>query len=196
MIKSITNALSLIVAVAALTVSIRTCTISDQAQKTAQDALNSSRKQFVEENRPYVSIKSVEFKKTKSFFMISKEDDKRVLKLQYQIKNIGSVAARNIVLESITVPSDIFESANSTSFAPPPIVTLFPGEEIYMEIKAVSKSIPSFTLDNLKAIEVQIAMTYIHDLSNSIKYLTKVKHSIESNNVILTASSTSSNAAH
>ncbi len=186
MLKTFKNMLTVIISAIALVVSIKNCDISKEAQKTAQHALKISQEQFFTENRPFILLKPVEFLGSKSFFQLSQEGSKVVLKLQYQIKNIGKSAAKDLILQEITVSSDTFSTPNNVNYKGPSVVTFGPGDEFYLEIKAISnKSLSYFTSGSFKGIDVRATVTFVNELNKDLKYKITVRHFVEKNNANL-----------
>jgi len=101
--------MTILLAGAALFVSIRSYNIAKQANKTSKDALKASEKQFLEVNRPYLLIEPVIFKDTNSYFKIEKIDNDIIkFNLKYKITNKGNV----IVISQIIIVNFIILSQN------------------------------------------------------------------------------------
>ena len=80
----------MLVSVIALVVAIKSCNDS-------KNAIELSRRQFLEENRPYLLIEPVAFKEKDSFFKIEKDKDEVKIHIRYRLTNIGNTIAKDIL---------------------------------------------------------------------------------------------------
>ena len=114
--KFIFDIIMLIVAVVAVGVSMKSCQVAEQAEinsdkailisegsnkiakeanKISNDALETSQAQFLQINRPQINLNPKRFKNG-WFWKVTQHENTVLISLQYEIKNVGNVAAKNI----------------------------------------------------------------------------------------------------
>lgn len=93
MLKSIPQIVAALVAVVSIVISVKSCQI-------AREALDNSKQQFLQINKPYILITPKKFDDGQ-YWKLSLEDKTVVKRLKYQIKNAGNVIASNLSLPDI-----------------------------------------------------------------------------------------------
>jgi len=181
-----------IIAVIALAVSIRSCKISNKAQRIANDALEASERQFLEENRPYLIIEPVPFKETGSYFKIEQEEDRIKITLNYRMTNIGSVIAQNIIHPSIAT---FYENKEPTVILPAKVtpISLGPGQKISANMWVMLEKIADVSIDEYiegfysgkNKITHQFPVRYFTELKPSLTYNAIVEYEIYTDHVII-----------
>lgn len=111
------------VAIIAICVSFRACSIS-------QDALELSKKSFISENRPYLILQPVRNKGTGFFIELVLGEKETTLKGTFEIFNAGKSPAKNIRTNGIVVKSKNIKLSEDlqANIKPLPEISLGPGE--------------------------------------------------------------------
>ncbi len=173
--KFITKLFTFVAAVAALVVSIRSCSVSEKA-------LDYSERFFVLENRPWLRLKLHRYQNN-SYYYIYNEDGKTTVEYKCHIENFGKHAAKDLsffvdaFLGEKACPLDedlpiIMELAPGDS-EPLIITTRFQGERDEDSPEALVKRI----IEEQGAI-VDIVAGYSSNLEPSMEYKSRKKYQI------------------
>ena len=185
--------MTILLAGAALFVSIRSYNIAKQANKTSKDALKASEKQFLEVNRPYLLIEPVIFKDTNSYFKIEKIDNDIIkFNLKYKITNKGNVIIKDIVQPDVL---NVAENQKYLGTLQSNVATLSlnPGQQLIMGIWYSQRKIGDIQIDEYvngfhsgkNSLVHAFPIQYHTELDPSIVYKLFVKHKIHNDRVEL-----------
>jgi len=87
--------IALVIAFGALLVSFRSCQISNANKNISNEALEASKYQFFQLNRPWIILSPEKFENG-MFWDISQKNTHIVIALKYGIQNVGNIAAKDI----------------------------------------------------------------------------------------------------
>lgn len=176
--------ITLIIAAIALVVSIKSC-------YNAKNAVEISQRQFLEENRPYLLIEPVAFKKTDSYFKIDRNKDEVKINIRYRLTNIGNTIAKNIISPNQAIIQYREETDAFLSKVTP--ISLGPNQKINIIVWFLFKrkgdaSIEGFInsyYSGKSHISHEFPVKYSTDLEPSLTYHTIVKHKISTDHAEL-----------
>lgn len=179
-----------------IVISIKSCTISENAEKAAKnaievsensnriagEALEISKYQFIQVNRPYIIISPKKYENGQ-FWKVNQKGKAVEIDLQYEIKNVGNIAAKNVSLpEKLVVgPKMNLREGASIIFQKTGKVTLGPGEDFivtiqmkieYDNIEDARKNQEHFISDKSKGTLFQLSVNYTNELDEAQKYRT------------------------
>lgn len=167
------NVVTIAVAVIACVASIRSCSISREALKTANS-------QFIAEKRPYLVVGPAKFSKSGMYLEVEKTNDGKVqLHFQLKIENIGNVAAINIRSEVLPAIGNQGPIPTKPERLPNPL-TLGPGQHVYRnyvyhfsgnEADYAKKAVLSM---KRKPVEIWESIHYGSEIDNNIEYETRI----------------------
>lgn len=174
------NLLTFLIAVFAVIISVKSCSLSQESLNTSINAIEVSKKQFIQINKPFISLKPTKNSNERYFEIVQKEKIV-ALKIKFEIKNLGNVAATNIHPPSnITVPKKMFDPEGyQLDFNLPPNTVLGPSESafVYMEIETGHKTVDdaeqyvSDLLDeNKDGVTILFPVNYQSEIDQNIKY--------------------------
>lgn len=177
----ILSGISCLVAIFALIVSVRSCGLSKESNKTAKEALLTSKNYFIIEQRPRLILTPKRFKDNNSFVKISNTDTSLTFECQLEVKNVGKVPAKKISLPKAIATNVKMLSGAPVSFTLPPEVTLAPNDHINMCCRSTFGLTKQDIEATLKIWEspdanmtLQIPCFYSSELDPSVRYKTKV----------------------
>ena len=169
--------ITLIVAAIALAVSIKSC-------YNAKNAVEISQRRFLEENRPYLLIEPVAFKKTDSYFKIDRNKDEVKINIRYRLTNIGNSIAKNIISPNQAIIE--YREVTDALVSNVTPISLGPNQKISVVVWILFKrkgdaSIVDF-IDSYYSgkshITHEFPVKYFTDLESSLTYYTIIKHKI------------------
>lgn len=179
--KFILESITVIVACVALWVSIRSCQIS-------KDATETSKFHFIQVNRPYLIIAPKKFEDGK-FWKLAQINNQVQVILQYEVKNVGNVAAKDISTPDKLVfgPSKILQKGAPVIFRKPGKITLGPGDDFtltatvlmdHTDEEAAKKDVKHLTSEKSEGVTFLLSVDYTNELDESQKYRTFVENKI------------------
>ncbi len=201
--------LMVFIVASSIVISIRSCKTSEDAVKTAKnaikvsensnrianEALGISKYQFIQVNRPYINI-SPKKNENGQFWKVIQKGKVVETYLQYEIKNVGNVAAKNVRLpDKLTVlPGINLKEGAPITFQKHGKYTLGPGEN-YIEAARISISWDSIedarkcqeelVSDKDEGILLQLLVDYTNELDESQKYRTIMMTRIHNDTALL-----------
>lgn len=174
-----------------IVISIRSCKMSEDAAKTAKsaievsensnrlagEALETSKYQFIQVNRPYINISPKKYEDGQ-FWKVIQKDKVVEIDLQYEIKNVGNAAAKNVSLpDKLAVgPRMNLKEGAPIIFQKSGKVTLGPGEDFivtaqiridYDNIEDARKNQEHIVSDKSKGAFFQLSVSYTNELDES-----------------------------
>ncbi|MGD0627414.1 MAG: hypothetical protein ABSB32_22270 [Thermodesulfobacteriota bacterium] len=188
-----TKYISLVIAVIALLVSFRSCSLSNKSNEIADKALEHSKSSFISVNRPYLILNPIKDKE-KGFFIEFLFDEKGyVLKASFEVYNAGKTPAKNINVEGYMFRGYIgehvafSEKLYSTSS---PVISLGPGEHkiiglyVPLEHKPSNEKITSresgiIIGENIRFI-ITLPLFYSSDIEEAKRFKTTVVYEFPS----------------
>lgn len=186
--KFILAFIPILFAAASIAVAIKSCRTSEDAVDIANNALNLSKKQFFQINRPRIVCTPLLFKENKKYFKFDRNQGTLKIFLKYKIENIGNVGAINI---EIPGDADWFENEKlkggiPLEEKPPGPISLAPDEEFALEIYVRGKPTGSATIESLiqnynegkNCITHEFPLLYHNELDTSITYSLIGEHEI------------------
>lgn len=171
------NVASIVMAGIACIIAIRSCSIS-------QEALKTSRTQFLAEKRPYIVVSPNKFSKTGKYLEIEKLKDGKVkLHIQLKLENIGNIAATDIRSSELPVFGKEGKIPSRLEGTPSPLA-LGPGQHIYRNYAfRFSGSKPGYAknaADGLRKnpMEIWESVLYRSEIDNTISYETRIGYRV------------------
>ena len=171
---------------------------AQNANQTASEALETSKYQFVQLNRPNIILTLIKYDNG-HYWKVDQKAKIGTIELKYKMKNLGNVAAKNISMAEMFVLGFGFNSEYEA-----PVIfemmgefTLCPGEE-HSVIGTME-----FQLDNeesvknyhehintmkSKGLTFQISVNYANELDESKQYKTLLKNKIHNDQVLIVKS--------
>lgn len=207
--KFILDIITAVIVVISLGISIRSCRTSDKAEKTAteaieiskeankisNDALETSNYQFLQINRPYITIAPIKFKDG-LYWELTQHENTVLIVLQYEIKNVGNISAINISLpDNIAVgpnmkhkddPNVFYEKPSDVSLGPGDDFIIAPHMQLGFENEEKAKSnLAQFISDKYEGMTFQLSVDYTNELDESKKYRTFMLNRIHNNKALI-----------
>lgn len=202
-LKSILDIIMIILVAASVGISVKSCQISEGARDIAQhaskvsensntiakEALNTSKQQFIQINRPYILVSPKKFEDDQ-YWQLFLEHKTVVKRIKYEVRNVGNVAATNLSLPDImridiksAKPIDGIE----TSFEKPGRVTLGPGDSFnlnttfsvaYTTTQDAKKNMDFYLSEEYEGDTFRLSITYENELEVTKKYRTVIVNRI------------------
>ena len=190
--------LDIIIAVSvviSLGISIRSCRTSEKAEETAKEAnkisnaaLETSQYQFLQINRPYITLSPIKFDNG-MYWKVTQQDNVVKVALKYKIKNVGNVAAKDIELPNkIGIdPKMKLKKDASVLYQKPRKVTLGPGESFtiepilmmgYENEEIAKKKYVYLISDKSYGADFLLPLNYTNELDETQKYRTFMQNRI------------------
>lgn len=201
--KFILDLIMIIVAFSALAVSFRSCQISEDANKTSEDAIEISKQsnklseqaietntgQFFKENKPYIILKPRKIKELQSYYKYILLPDQNAVKieLQYEIKNIGRVAAKDLAIFNKIQVGKSSNRAEIRGLDIPNKITLGPGENYILGIvsligwdkkESYDRFVKKLSSEKGPEVTIQMGVTYLSELNPKQSYSSTVANKI------------------
>jgi type II secretory pathway pseudopilin PulG len=176
---------SAVVAVVSMIVSVRGCQISESANRTAQNALDKSQQQFIQLNRPYVTITPKKGADGR-YWNLAQQDKSWVINVRYEIKNVGNVVAKDVSLPnkvSIRLSANREEESPVTYKRTPAGFALGPGESVRIDMIMIvhcktsddaKRDLESLVSRKSNGVLISAPVDYTNELDKSQKYRTFV----------------------
>jgi len=196
--------------IASFFVSMKSCSISSKAQKTAAEALETaaealetSKRQFIQLNRPHITIAPEKFQ-NELYWIVIQKDRLVEIQIQFKIQNVGNVAAKNLCFPD-ELSIEPMEKAENGRDSPntinnhKPFITMAPGEsKIYSVNSSMVYENSALALDNINylhseqshGVEIEFYVQYENELNALKKFKTSVHHRIKKDSVQLLKSVT------
>lgn len=202
-IKIWVDIVMVIAVIISILISSKSCQISDIAEKTAhnavqiskesnkiaKEALDTSKYQFIQVNRPYLIVGPAKYDNGE-FWKITQESNVVVVNFKYKIKNVGNVAAKDI-----KIPDKIVLGPKTKLSKGAPLlfqketgkVTLGPGDDYifvvgtklgYEDEDKAKKNLEYFRSDRSEGVTFQISVEYANELDGSQRYRTFMMNKI------------------
>lgn len=178
------NILTITVAVIACIASIRSCSISKEALKTATS-------QFIAEKRPYLVVGPAKFSKSNKYLEIEKTKDGRVrLHFQLKLENIGNVAATDIQSEVLPAIGKQGPIPTKAERIPNPLA-LGPGQHLYRNydyhFSGNEADYAKKTVESLRRNPVEIweSIRYRSEVDSTIEYETRTGYRVSADDTNL-----------
>ncbi len=181
----------ILISIIALVIYNESNKIASDANRIAKDTYETSKYQFDQVNRPYIILSPKRFD-DKQFWQIKQEGEIIEIVVEYEMKNTGEVAAKDIVL-----PDKIQASVKKKPLKETPIlikksgkVTLVPGEIfiIYQNMEwrheneeEAKKNYELLISDKSYGVNIQLSVSYTNELDETQRYRTFVQHGIHKN---------------
>jgi len=176
-----------------LGISAKSCRVAENARKIAGDSLETSRYQFIQINRPYIILCPKRYKNG-LFWKVKQHDNTVVIDLQFEIKNVGNVSAKNISLPNeFSVGPKIKLSPNAVGkYIKPDKVTLGPGDELIAAAKFIleygNEEEAQINLEHIvsgksEGVTMLFSVDYTNELDVSKKYRTFMENLIHKDSV-------------
>jgi len=106
--------------------------ISVKSFRLSENALEITREQFLQINKPYLSLKPIKYKND-NYFKIDQQDNIVMIKFQFELKNLGNVAAINVhPPNKMAVPKKLLGEGSVLQYGLPPNVVLAPGNRLIL----------------------------------------------------------------
>jgi hypothetical protein len=179
--KIIINFLPVLISVIALGVSWKSCCLSEKA-------IVSSTSQFFSENKPYITITLRKIKESQNYYdyKLFPEKDTVQIQLEYIIKNIGNIAAKDLSFSNELVTS-FSNTTKPITVILPSKLTLGPGDDYVLGpniiIKCENKDNYNKYVDKLSSekgleITLQFSLIYKSEINSEQKFYSMVNNKI------------------
>ena len=187
--KLIVQIIIAIIAFMALVVAIRSCFISEEAIKIANDSFEASQKQFIKEYRPIIEI-SLNRQDNELYWKVTKTDNLRLrFHIEFIIMNRGTATAMNIKLPKIgkyinnEVPSNSFRVQNRSTLSLPPGSARVQPYEFFMgpysSLEKFEKAFKAFsTGSGENVITIGNELSYRNEMDQTKVYKTPIEFKI------------------
>ncbi len=167
-----------IIAVFAIGISVKSCMVAENSIGTSEKALRISQEQFLQINKPFITLSLKKFPNDK-YYEINRNENVVSVKLKFKIQNRGNVAAVNIhppekvdIPKSMTIPEGgIFK------YGLPPKMILGPNEPLLLIAESTvthetTASAKKFFDDILrgKGITIVLPINYQSEIEADINY--------------------------
>lgn len=184
--------LATIIAIISLLISMKGCQISNDAKKIAEESLDTAKDQFVQINRPYITITCKKFDNGQ-FWKITQNKNEVMITLKYEIKNVGNVAAKNINLPNKIVVGKL-KKETPVYYQKPGKITLGPGSSLnitptnkmgYESEEIAKENYEYFLSDKSEGTALFLSVTYESEVDKMHKYRTFVENKIHNDKALL-----------
>ena len=214
--KFILDIILAVFVVISLGISIRSCRTSEKAEKTAteaieiskksneiakeankisHDALETSQYQFLQINRPYITLAPKKFKDG-LYWKVTQQENTVLIVLQYEIKNVGNVSAKNISFpDKIAVgPKMKLKDYAYVFYKKPSKVSLGPGDDFiitpnmlmeYENEEEAKINFAHFISDKSDGTTLLLSVNYTNELDESQKYRTFMQNRIHNDEALI-----------
>ncbi len=184
-LKLFPGILVIVIAVLSFIVSVKGCQISGSAKRTAESALETSRQQFVQLNRPYVTI-SPKKGSDDRYWNLAQQDKSVLMNIRYEVKNVGNVVAKDVRLPDkvlVRLGANLEEYSPATYKEVTAAFTLGPGQSCRVDIIGIirfktaedaKENLKLLASDKKNGILISTAADYANELEKSQKYRTLV----------------------
>jgi hypothetical protein len=163
--------------------------LSEDSNRIAREALDNSKQQFIQINRPYILVSPKKFDDG-LYWRLFLENKNVVKRLKYQIKNVGNVIATNLSLPDIMkieVESRKQNDGMVITYEKPSNVTIGPGDSFtlnftikstYATTQDARRNMEFYTSERYEGDTIQVSISYHNDLEPTKKYRTVVVNRI------------------
>ena len=123
------------ISIAAIAISIRSCSLSKQSNQIAENALNHTKKAFISENRPYLILQPVKDKEKGFFIDLSLTEKDTILTSTFEIYNAGNTPAQSVSTKGLRVIAKNISLSDDlmTNLKALPVISLGPGEKRFIK---------------------------------------------------------------
>ncbi len=185
LITVIIAVISTVVAVVSMIVSVRGCQTSESANRTAQNALDTSQQQFIQLNRPYVTITPKKGGDGR-YWNLAQQDRSVLINVRYEVKNVSNVIAKDVKLPdkvSVRLGANLEEESPVTYKKTPDGFALGPGEAVRIDMIMIvhcktsddaKRDLESLVSGKSNGILISAPVDYANELDKSHKYRTFV----------------------
>lgn len=168
--------------------------LSADANRIANEALKTSTNQFIDLNRPYLTIT---LKKDKNGFFVNpeKHGTSVVHILDYEVRNVGNIGAKEVVFpENVATGPNLNVPQSSVSLRRPNPIGILPGATYPFRFKAeipfanenaASNAFKKWGEGTTNSMTVGFSVTYKNSLDLSRTYRTFVKERISKESVVI-----------
>jgi len=183
--SAVLNVVTIIVAVFACIASIRSCSVSNEALKTAKA-------QFIAEKRPYLQISAAKFSKSNKYLEIEKtRDGKAKLRFLFKIENIGNVAATDIRAQVLPINGKEGPIPTKLEGRMPNPLEIGPAQHVFKEHGYhISPKRPGDTEKNVDGlrknpVEIWDSIRYRSEIDSTVEYEAKIGFLIYADRTVL-----------
>jgi len=176
--------LSNVIAMTALSVSFAS---SARSNRIAEDALSTSRKQFLQTNRPYVVLSPRKFENGR-YYTVERQGEMLAVGFEFDVENVGNVAARDvdipdrmlIGLKKLEEDARVFPLRKEIS-----PVTLSPGQSFvsmfslkleHKSIKEAKRGLEHFSSEDSEGFLIKYSVEYRSEVDESRRYESSVTY--------------------
>jgi hypothetical protein len=184
--KNILDYIMLIIVAFSLFVSFKSYQISDDAKKIAEQALNTTNKQFIQTNRPYILIEPKKFDDG-MYWDIGLKKNIITIKLKFELKNVGNVTAKDLSIPDVAVHQNVVvhqkkiiskdvynvesNNAGKISLGPGDIVFINPESMMTFENEGEAKTYYlKATSEKAMGLVFQLPVEYTNELDQTQRY--------------------------
>jgi len=189
LIKNWKALLPIVISIIALSASIASCIISKQANQLSKQAIETSTDQFFKENKPYITLKPRKIKEVQSYYKYTllPEQNAVAMELEYEIKNIGKVAAKDVaVFDKLQVG----KSSTKTEIRGmnlPNKITFGPGENFILGVQflvgwdnkeSYEKYVQKLSSEKGPELTIKMGMSYLSEFNPKQSFNSAVANKI------------------
>lgn len=155
---------------------IHSCNKSETANEIAKKALDISEQQFLQTNKPFLTLKPTKYRSIDRFVKLNRNKNVVNVEIQFKLANIGNVAASKIhTPDKVEIPN-----AKIKEIALLPNLSLGPGDHVFIGWKVVMfKESDSDAIDfiskfehdgDIEPIEVGLPIIYESELDSNMQH--------------------------
>lgn len=177
------NIISLIAAGIAMCVSIRSCSVANDANKIAKESLEQTDIQFYKANRPYLLIVPQKFKDSNECIKTESTENELKFQLRLNITNGGNAVAENIRIPDTMLTNmgaqKRYSISNDAKFLSLGAGDSFSCIQVFTQAYENSSSVSKNTsILKSHGINISFPIEYVNGLNPLIKYRTTVEFTI------------------
>lgn len=184
-----------IVVLISVVISIRSCQVSENAEDTAKEALDTIKYQFIQTNRPYIILSPKKFDDG-LFWKVGRKGNMVEVALKYEVKNVGNIGAKDInIPDKLAIgPGTKLKEGAQVIYSKMGKVTLGPGDDFNMEAitsmeyeseEEAKRNLAHFISEKSKGVTFLISVDYTNELDESQKYRTLMMNRIHNEKALL-----------
>ncbi len=173
----------------AIIVSVRSCQIAGQANQLSHQAIETSTEQFYQENKPYIVLRPRKYDESQSYYKYTllPEQNAVQIEIQYEIRNIGKVAAKDIAVYDELQVGKSSTQPEIRGLNLPDKVTLGPGEDHVLRMTSTAgladqesydKYVQELSSEKGTEFTFQMGVTYVSEVNPEQSYSSTVMNKI------------------
>ena len=188
-VKNWKACIPVILSLIAIGISLCSKKISNQANQLSKQAIEISTEQFFKENKPYIILKPRKSKELQSYYKYTLLPEKNAVKieLEYNIKNIGRVAAKDLAVFDKLKVGKSTTNTKIKGFLIPQKITFGPGENYILGVafligwdnrESYNKYVQKLSSEKGPEITIQMGVTYCSEFDPEQNFSSSVANKV------------------